>query len=121
LPEKAGDQSYAVRRFTDEANRLNGVMDARLRQSRFLAGDDYTIADIAAYPWTLSPAAEAGEIAAFQHLTRWAAEIAARPAVERGMAVGADLREDWSVLGPEEVRRRMKLLYNQRARPLPAD
>ena len=120
-PEKAGDQSYAVRRFTDEANRLNGVLDERLSQSRYLAGDDYTIADMAAYPWTLTPAAAAGEIDGFPHLQRWRDELAARPAVQRGMAVGADLQEDWSVLGPEEVRRRMKLLYNQRARPLAAD
>ena len=116
-PEKAGDQSYAVRRFTDESNRLNGVMDTQLARSRFLAGDDYSIADIAAYPWCLTPAAEAGEIADFPHLQRWLQEIGARPAVQRGMAVGQDLGEDWSKLDPDEVRRRMKLLYNQRARP----
>jgi len=119
-PEKAGDQSYAIRRFIDEANRLNGVLDGRLSKSRYLGGDDYTIADMAAYPWTLTPAAAAGEIDSFLHLKRWRDELAARPAVQRGMAVGADLQEDWSALGPEEVRRRMKLLYNQRARPLPA-
>jgi GST-like protein len=120
-PEKAGDQSYAVRRFTDESNRLNGVLDTQLSKSRYLAGDAYTIADMAAYPWTRTPAAAAGEIDSFPHLKRWRDELATRPAVERGMAVGADLQEDWSVLGPEEVRRRMKLLYNQRARPLHAD
>ena len=119
-PEKAGDQAYAVRRFTDESNRLNGVLNGRLSQSRYLTGEDYSIADMAAYPWTLTPAAAAGEIDSFAHLQRWRDELAARPAVQRGMAVGADLQEDWSVLGPDEVRRRMKLLYNQRARPLAA-
>src|SRR5579863_1469314 len=49
-----GDQSYAVRRFTDEANRLYGVLNNRLCNNRYLAGDDYTIADMIAYPWTVN-------------------------------------------------------------------
>lgn len=120
LPEKLGDQTYAVRRFTDEANRLYGVMNGRLYRSRYLAGDEYTIADMAAYPWTLHAAAQGQDVTEFPHFMRWAAEMAARPAVQRGMAVGGNLKEDWSTLGADEVRRRMKLLYNQRARPVPA-
>ena len=120
LPEKFGDQSYGVRRFTDEANRLYGVMNARLYESRYLAGDDYSIADIAAYPWSLHAEAQGQDLAEFPHVRRWLDELGARPAVQRGMAVGADLQEDWSALGPEETRRRIKLLYNQRARPVPA-
>ena len=52
LGDKQGDQSYAVRRFTDEANRLYGVLNNRLYDRRYIAGDDYTIADMISYPWT---------------------------------------------------------------------
>ena len=53
LGDKQGDQSYAVRRFTDEANRLYGVLNNRLYDRRYLAGDEYTIADMICYPWTV--------------------------------------------------------------------
>ena len=56
----------------------------------------------------------------FNHFKRWFEEMAARPGVQRGMAVGADLSEDPSKLPPEEQERRARLLYNQRARPVPA-
>ena len=54
LGDSQGDQSYAVRRFTDEVNRLYGVMNNRLYDRRYLAGDEYTIADMISYPWTVS-------------------------------------------------------------------
>ena len=54
LGETKGDQSYAVNRFTDEVNRLYGVMNNRLYDRRYLAGDDYTIADMICYPWTVN-------------------------------------------------------------------
>ncbi len=54
LGDKQGDQSYAVRRFTDEANRLYGVLNNRLYDRRYLAGDEYTIADMISYPWTVN-------------------------------------------------------------------
>jgi GST-like protein len=54
LGDTKGDQSYAVRRFTDEANRLYGVLNNRLYDRRYIAGDSYTIADMIAYPWTVN-------------------------------------------------------------------
>ena len=54
LGDKQGDQSYAVRRFTDEVNRLYGVLNNRLYDRRYLAGDEYTIADMICYPWTVN-------------------------------------------------------------------
>ncbi len=54
LGDKQGDQSYAVRRFTDEVNRLYGVLNNRLYESSYLAGDEYTIADMICYPWTVN-------------------------------------------------------------------
>jgi GST-like protein len=119
LGDSQGDQSYAVRRFTDEANRLYGVMNNRLYDRRYLAGDEYTIADMAAYPWTQGWKAQGQDIEDFNHVKRWMDELAARPAVQRGMAVGNDLSIDPSKLSPQEQERLRKLLYNQRARPAP--
>src|SRR5208282_3188573 len=53
LGDREGNQSYAVRRFTDEANRLYGVLNNRLYDRPYLAGDEYTIADMITYPWTV--------------------------------------------------------------------
>ncbi len=120
LGDKQGDQSYAVHRFTDEANRLYGVLNMRLYDRRYLAGDEYTIADMICYPWTVNWKNQGQDIEEFKYFKRWFDEISARPAVQRGLAVGADLSEDQSKLSPEEQERRAKLLYNQRARPVPA-
>lgn len=120
LGDKQGDQSYAVRRFTDEVNRLYGVLNNRLHESKYLAGDRYTIADMISYPWTVNWQAQGQDMEEFPHFRRWAEELAARPAVQRGMAVGADLSEDASKLPAEEQERRAKIMYNQRARPVPA-
>jgi GST-like protein len=120
LGDKQGDQSYAVRRFTDEVNRLYGVLNNRLYKNRYLAGEQYSIADMISYPWTVNWKAQGQDIDEFKHFKRWFEEIGARPAVQRGLAVGANLSEDVSKLPAEEQERRAKLLYNQRARPVPA-
>jgi len=118
LGDKQGDQSYAVRRFTDEVNRMYGVLNNRLYESKYLAGDEYTIADMICYPWTVNWAAQGQDISEFKYFRRWQDELAARPGVQRGMAVGATLSEDPTKLPPEEQERRAKILYNQRARPV---
>jgi GSH-dependent disulfide-bond oxidoreductase len=120
LGDKQGDQTYAVRRFTDEVNRLYGVLNNRLYKNRYLAGDEYTIADMISYPWTVNWKAQGQDIEEFKYFKRWFEELGARPAVQRGLAVGANLSEDASKLPTEEQERRAKLLYNQRARPVPA-
>lgn len=120
LGDTKGDQGYAVRRFTDEANRLYGVMNNRLFDRRYLAGDAYSIADMICYPWTVNWKNQGQDIAEFPYFARWQAELASRPAVQRGMAVGADFAEDPASLPAEERERRAKTLYNQRARPAPA-
>ena len=119
LGDAQGDQSYAVRRFTDEVNRLFGVMNNRLYDRRYLAGDSYTIADMISYPWTVNWKAQGQDIEEFPYFKRWYEELGARPGVQRGMAVGADLSVDPSKMTPEEAERVRKLLYNQRARPAP--
>jgi GST-like protein len=119
LGDSKGDQSYAVRRFTDEANRLYGVLNNRLYDRPYLAGDEYTIADMIAYPWTVGWKAQGQDIEEFKYFKRWFNELGARPAVQRGMAVTAGPPEDVSKLPPDEIERRTRLLYNQRARPAP--
>jgi GST-like protein len=120
LGDEKGDQSYAVRRFTDEVNRLYGVLNNRLYDRRYLAGDKYTIADMISYPWTVNWRGQGQNIDDFPYFKRWFMEIGARAAVRKGMAVGADLQNDPSKLSPEERERRTKTMYNQRARPAPA-
>ena len=120
LGDREGDQGYAIRRFTDEANRLYGVLNNRLYGRRYLAGDEYTIADMICYPWTVNWKFQGQDIEEFKHFKRWFEEIGARPAVQKGMAVGSDLSVDVSTLPPEEQARIRKIMYNQRAIPAPA-
>jgi len=77
---------YAIERYVKEARRLYGVLDRQLGQNQFLAGD-YSIADIATYPWVARHAWHKVELAEFSGVQRWFAAIGARPAVERGMRV----------------------------------
>ncbi len=89
-PEKI---EYAIDRYTNEARRLYGVMDKRLGQSRFLAGNDYTIADIATWPWTRSWQNQGVELDDFPNVKRWFDTIAARAAAQRGVQVLAKARK----------------------------
>ncbi|MDN4588677.1 glutathione S-transferase [Xenophilus aerolatus] len=89
-PEKIG---YAIDRYTNEAKRLYGVIDKRLSKSAFIAGDDYTIADIAIFPWLRSWENQGIVLTEYPHLKAWFDRIAARPAVQRGVKVLADLRK----------------------------
>jgi GSH-dependent disulfide-bond oxidoreductase len=116
---KHGDLSYALRRFNDETNRLYGVLNNRLYERRYLAGDEYTIADMISYPWTVNWKSQDQDIEEFPYFKRWFEELGQRPGVQRGLAVGKDFASDASTLSPEEAARREKLLYNQRARPVP--
>ena len=83
---------YAVNRYTNEAKRLYGVMDKQLGKSAYLAGDEYTIADIAAFPWTRSWQNQGVELSDYPNVKRWHEAIAARPAVQRGVEVLASAR-----------------------------
>jgi GSH-dependent disulfide-bond oxidoreductase len=89
-PEKIG---YAIDRYTNEAHRLYGVMNRRLAQSKYIAGPEYTIADIAIFPWLRSWKNQGIDWNDFPHLKGWFDEIAARPAVQRGVEVLANQRK----------------------------
>jgi GSH-dependent disulfide-bond oxidoreductase len=119
LGDTQGDQSYAVRRFTDEVNRLYGVLNNRLYDRRYIAGAEYSIADMICYPWTVGWEGQGQNIDEFRYFKRWFEEVGARPAVQRGMQVGLDMSMDYEKLSPDEVKRLVSLLYNQRARPAP--
>jgi GST-like protein len=89
-PEKI---PYAMQRYSKEANRLYRVMDRRLAESKFIACAEYTIADMAIMPWLRYPERQGVDMNDYPHLKQWFGGIAARPAVQRGLAVLADLRK----------------------------
>jgi GST-like protein len=88
-PEKI---EYAVNRYTNEAKRLYGVIDKRLGESKFLGGPDYSIADIATWPWLRSWKNQGIELSDFPKLQRWFEAIEERPAVQRAVKVLAKER-----------------------------
>jgi GSH-dependent disulfide-bond oxidoreductase len=82
---------YAISRYTNEVGRLYGVMNKRLSDRGYLAGD-YSIADMACYPWVTAHDRLGFSLGEFPNLGRWFEEIGARPAVKRGLALGAEKR-----------------------------
>ncbi|MBI5334313.1 MAG: glutathione S-transferase N-terminal domain-containing protein [Burkholderiales bacterium] len=104
---------YAVERYTNEARRLYGVMNKRLAQSSYIAGGSYTIADMAIFPWLRSWQNQGIDWNDYPHLKGWFDEIAARPAVQRGVEVLADQRRPLmdekarqQLFGSDQYRRR---------------
>ena len=89
-PEKI---AYAIDRYTNEARRLYGVIDKRLEGNEWLGGAEYSIADIATFPWLRSWQNQGIVLEDYPHLKRWFDTIAARPAVQRGVRVLAHLRK----------------------------
>jgi len=102
---------YGIERYTNEVNRLYGVMNTRLEQTPYLAGEAYSIADIASFTWIVPHDRQGQDLNDFPHLKRWFDTIAARPAVQAGRAVGEDWRKD-STMTSDEAR---AVLYGQRA------
>jgi GST-like protein len=88
-PEKI---DYAIQRYSNEAKRLYSVMDTQLSRNAYIAGAEYTIADIAIWPWLRSHKNQGIDLDEFKSVKRWFDEIAERPAVQRGIEVLANLR-----------------------------
>ena len=97
---------YAVERSTNEAGRLYGVMDRRLGEIEYLAGE-YSIADIAAFPWARNPSRKGHDENNYPNVKRWLDAIEVRPAVQRGLEVLADERRDISKGMDKETRRNL--------------
>ncbi len=89
-PEKV---PYAIDRYTNETKRLYGVMDTQLSKTKFIAGAQYTIADIAIFPWLRNWKNQGIDFDQFPHLKAWFDKIAERPAVKRGVEVLQNLRK----------------------------
>jgi len=100
--------AYAINRYTDEVNRLYGVMNIQLADREYLAGA-YSIADMISWPWVVAYERMGQDLNEFPHLKRWFETMKARPGVERGFAVGSEFRQEMS----EEAK---KVLFGQRAR-----
>jgi GST-like protein len=102
--------AYAIDRYVKETNRLYGVLNKRLADRPFMAGD-YSIADMAAYPWIVPHERQRQNLDDFPHLKRWFHEIAARPAVERAYALAKTINVAPSVQSEESKR----ILFGQTA------
>jgi GSH-dependent disulfide-bond oxidoreductase len=109
-PEKI---PYAIDRYTNECNRLYGVIDKRLADREFLVGD-YSIADMASWPWTRSWQNQGQDLDEFPNMKRWFQAMEARPAVQRAVLVGKAERERQASLA--EDKEAQKILFGQRAR-----
>lgn len=88
-PEKI---PYAIDRYTNEAGRLYNVLDKRLSETEWVAGDGYSIADIAIFPWIVPHERQGQSFDERPHLKRWYETMKARPAVSTGLDVGKELR-----------------------------
>lgn len=100
---------YAIERYVRETARLYGVLDRQLAEHEYVAGD-YSIADMAIYPWATLWQAQQQKIEDFPHMAAWLKRIAARPAVQRAYALVAQVNEDPKALLTAEARR---LLFGQ--------
>ena len=99
---------YAVARYTNEAGRLYRVIDTRLGESAYLAGDDYSIADMASYPWARSIERQGHSLDDFPNVKRWYEAIEARPAVQKGL----ELLKDKQQSGPISPQAREMMFGN---------
>ena len=109
-PEKLG---YAIDRYVNETNRLYGVLDRRLADRAFVAGERYSIADMAIYPWIVPHEAQGQSLADFAHLKRWFESVKARPGTERAYARGPEINPNPPGIRTEEER---KILFGQTAK-----
>lgn len=107
---------YAMDRYRNEVNRLYGVMNTRLADRDYLAGD-YSIADMASYPWVVPWERQGQKIDDFPHLKRWLERIAERPATKRAYALVKEVNPNYGGIRTEEERR---ILFGQTAQSIAA-
>ena len=103
---------YAVDRYTNEAKRLYGVMNKQLKDHAYLAGD-YSIADIACYPWVRPYKNQGQDLAEFPALEAWFNRVGERPAVARAVHLGDEVRKQYNLAQDKEAQ---KIMFGQRAR-----
>ncbi len=103
---------YAIDRYVNEVHRLYGVMNIRLKANDFLAGE-YSIADMAAYPWVRPYKNQGQDLAEFPALDAWFKRMRERPAVAKAVKVGEELRQNYDLATDKDAQ---KMLFGQRAR-----
>ena len=108
-PEKI---AYGIDRYTNEVNRLYGVMNTRLADRDYLAGA-YSIADMASYPWVRPYKNQGQDLGEFPHLEKWFQRMRARPAVAKAVKIGEELRNNYNLATDKEAQ---AVLFGQRAR-----
>ena len=108
-PEKV---QYGIDRYTNEVNRLYGVMNRRLEGRDYLAGE-YTIADMACIGWAKAWERQGQDITQFPHVERWIERMLARPGVARGLAVHAEARQNYDLSKDKDAQ---AVLFGQKAR-----
>lgn len=109
-PEKI---DYAINRYVNETNRLYGVLNKRLDGRDFIAGSDYSIADMACYPWIVPHERQQQDLNQFPHLKRWFEAIAKRPATLRAYAKGEAVSNNRATVTEQGK----QVLFGQKARP----
>jgi len=102
---------YAIDRYVNETNRLYGVLDRRLAGRAFVAGSDYSIADMAIYPWIVPHEAHKQDLADFPNIKRWFDAVTARPATIRAYEKGGEVRSYAAPMSEEQ----RKVLFGQTA------
>ena len=105
--------AYAIDRYGNEVKRLHRVLETRLATSDYLAGPDYSIADIATFPWVTHPERRGVDLADYPGIQRWHDRIASRDAVQRGIAMLADRRRE----GPMTDAQRANLFGTSQTTP----
>ncbi len=113
IESDASRLTYGQTRYRNEVNRLYGVLDTRLKDRDYLAGE-YSIADMASYPWVL-PDHQGQDMADFPNLEAWRKRVGEREAVQRGRDVGKDLRKALTE-DTEEMKKARDILFGQKAR-----
>ena len=113
IAKEPSQLEYGTKRFVGEVDRLSGVMDAQLSANQFLAGNEYSIADIITWPWAflIGRIIDESMWTSFPNLKRWVDEIHERPAILKGRRVGAELGK--RKLNEQEEKARRELLFNQ--------
>lgn len=107
--EPPQDLPYAKDRYRNEVTRLYGVLDRQLAGNRYVAGDFYSIADMAIWPWASLWEGQAQTLEDKPHMKRWLEEVGARAAVQRGRAVAADRRQN-----VQDDRKAQEVLFGKR-------
>ncbi len=102
---------YGIDRYTNEANRLYGVLDEQLEGREYICGD-YSIADMACWPWIVPHERQGQEISDFPNVQRWYERMKTRPGVRRGFDLGLDIRREAGTMDDEAK----KILFGQTAR-----